>query len=100
MVDMMNSLFRALAEDRRRHCDNLQKKIVQEVKLGLAWKFKFQCENCRFTSEVYKPYEEAEISKDRNHGAAPAVMNLSLTGYGLDVYSNWNYEAQTYSDSP
>ena len=36
MVDMMNSLFRAHAGDRRRHCDNLQVKILQEVKLGLA----------------------------------------------------------------
>ena len=84
MVDMINPFFRAHAQDRRRHCHNLQVKILHEVKLRLAWKFKFQCQNCCFTSEIYKLYKEADF-KDKNRGAAPAAMNLSLAVVLMDT---------------
>ena len=75
MVEMMNSLYAAHA---RHKCENLQVKIVQEIKYGLAWAFKFQCQNCRFTSAFYKSYQEVSLGNRTKRGKKSAVVNLSL----------------------
>lgn len=77
MVGMMNSVYESHAKSKKK-CDSLKLEILNEIKLGLAWKYQFQCKSCKFKSSMYKLYEEQVVERKTKPGKLAAAINLSL----------------------